>query len=883
MRACWRSIASWTALALVAALTSRVVATSLDSASRNYLVNPTLSETEGAAPRGWRVGGEFRYDAKSRCAVFSFKGDGSLSQAVDLPPGHYLLRALARASSIEAMLSADSLDYDMTGSFYASGGYGGFRTPIGVSREFKIAELPFFVERGNGPSRSVTVGFRHHFRVPHQVRIEIKEAALNRLGDTVLQRRWAQNWPVDPHHGLETLREAAHVGRPGRAIFTGTGAGAEVWLMTQGGGSRLQYVGTDVFSPEGKYLYILGLGTIFRTDGSARYPGFRRPRGGTPWLAPWLARRLPKGVAPADWVEAQRAEGAVRLENLITRQEAAVALPQRSGWTLALLPTPGPQGLDPHAIDHDALVWLPADRTQIGVSDFDQTHFRTFDVKSIRPAFDKRAITKSFWAKGRGGDWFAGFCAEPGGTWVAPVAKRDPRGLMRVVDGDQYPDMAVKEYVLEDGTIVQKCFATHRAMDCELRYRMRGQADNTLALESVEAGEVRHVGSYPYLERIDWSRSPGFAVVESVLSPCPIFFVDVAKAAMWPISVTNYRDFGQRYKEKKRNSFYIAPNLSPDGTKIVYASTMLSAGKAGLGDVYVAVARYPQPPVRVRQEGDRLVRHFCEAETAQLASPLVPIFDPQNASNGYAVAITDPDLLYRRQLAEGLCGTGKLEIAATDAGSYKIMGRVRALHTDTRGTITISIRGTAAGQLTVDGSSWHWVALDKGPVRLDPQTLELQFATSSVGVALDNVLVTNDLGFEPTGKGNAPPQPPSRPQGLRIEQFVGAKDSAKKGEAGPSVSDVRPPFVKIAWQASDAPQGVCYYNVHRGTTAGLNATQGTLIGSSHEPRFVDCGLEQPQYFYRVVAVDNWGNPSQPSPEVVLSASRVGAAVGAQKQ
>lgn len=905
---------------------------------RTLLVNADLSELRGKGPRDWEVDGDFHYDVTAKLAVVTFSTRGSLYQKVQLPSGHYLLRALVRTNSIEAVLSAESLDYDLADSYYASLDYGGFRTPVGVAREFKLAELPFFVENdGKGP-RTVTVGFRQHFGVRHQIKLEIKKMELVRLGDTVLPRRWAQNWQVDPHHGLKTLQEAANAERPGKVIYRDTGTGAEVWMMTQGGISRLQYVGIDLFSPDGKYLYATGPGAVLRTDGSAQYPGIARPEGGTPWVAPWMQRRLPEGHDPSDWIEVSRSGASIRLRNLRSREETSIPLPQRPGWELALLPTPGPQGVDPPSIMHETVVWLSKDKRQIAVSEFSGAEFRAFAMPGRLAPNNPDHVVKPFWAKGRGGTWYVGLTADSSKTWLLPTAPHDHRGLLRVVDGDQYYGMCVKEYLLEDGALAQPCFTTHRAMDCELRTRMRGQGDNTLAMESIDTGEVIHIGSYPYLERIDWSRSPDWAATESVLDPCPIFFIDVTRRAMWPVAVTNYHDFGARYKVRKGNSkfFYISPNASPDGTKIVYASTMLSAGKGPIGDIYVAVARYPQPPVHLRCEGNRLlwdrprdakeirgfnlyraersgigyrrinqqpigqptyalpadavhgyyaatsvehsglesrmfsnevavgakgpIRHTYEAEIAELTRPMTPIFDPQDAGNAYAVAVTDPDLLYRKQLSQGLQATGNLPICVPAPGAYKIACRVKRLKAGQPGQFALSVNGIAAGNVRVEKDTWDWVDLKGGPVRLGGGNSQLQFATSSPDIALDQILITDDLDFTPTGKGNAPALAPSQPGRPHVEKFSVAGKPTNGSH------------LRLAWSPSSAPQGVRYYDIHSSVTPGFAANQATLLGSSHEPVFVDCRSTAQRLRYRVVAVDSWGNGSQPSAELTVEPS-----------
>ena len=55
--------------------------------------------------------------------------------------------------------------------------------------------------------------------------------------------------------------------------------------------------------------------------------------------------------------------------------------------------------------------------------------------------------------------------------------------------------------------------------------------------------------------------------------------------------------------------FRPAPRFSPDFTKVVFFSSMLTGDHPDRkwGDVYVAVARYPEPPVNLRKDGAALV------------------------------------------------------------------------------------------------------------------------------------------------------------------------------------------------------------------------------------------------------------------------------------
>ncbi len=73
---------------------------------------------------------------------------------------------------------------------------------------------------------------------------------------------------------------------------------------------------------------------------------------------------------------------------------------------------------------------------------------------------------------------------------------------------------------------------------------------------------------------------------------------------------------------------------------------------------------------------------------------------------------------------------------------------------------------------------------------------------------------------------------------------------------------VKPPYFKLVWNESKAPQGVRYYNIYRSENPNVDVSPAMLVGSTTQPVFVDCVLEERKtYYYKVSAVDNWDNRS----------------------
>lgn len=225
---------------------------------------------------GWEIRGELKPDPSGRGVTLSTGNSAGLSRKVELSQaGHYVFRVMAKSDAHVGQLSVvGALDYGTEGTPFTAYYYGAFATPLGRAKAFQVYELPFVIENASEP-RTVTAKL--------EIKrgggtIELRSVELIRLGDTRQQHRWGQNLPADPIHGLTTLKAAANYDRPGFAAFEDTWTGAEVWLVSQGLQSRLQYPGTPNFTQDGKYFFLTSPGHVLRTDGSQRYGPFKAER-----------------------------------------------------------------------------------------------------------------------------------------------------------------------------------------------------------------------------------------------------------------------------------------------------------------------------------------------------------------------------------------------------------------------------------------------------------------------------------------------------------------------------------------------------------------------------------------------------------------------------
>lgn len=973
------------------------------------LQNAGMVAIKGIVP-GWQLVGGSRpieakiaADGKGGVVVENLFSPEGLLQIVHLTPGHYLLRALARTNVFQIHVVAESA-----------------RLPVAVSDEHRWVELPFCVPLAGGDALQPTqVGFRYlarpatgnASRLP--ARLAVKKVELVRLGDTVLKEKWAETLPVDRLHRLKAIAESPAWSRPGKVIFQDSLVGTELWLLTQEGKVDHTYVGHPNFSHEGKYLHI-GFRRpprgLLRTDGSARY--LNGSWSGIVWPFPWEQKRLPAGTDPADWIVTARGPGGIQLHNVVTHDGRQIELPSRPGWRIVHFPgiaTYGGRGPNMLQITHETLVWFSDDKRSVGRSHVSGERFTTFPLRSIssQPADDTLHADMSSVGGKAGDNWrdavdrignryflfelnrdrLPNDPANPYQVWALSLNEGDHRGLLRVVF---HPAATMKEFVtsqtgmrpqpsanwwnfaagfpwsgdnamllLEDGTIVHMS---------SLGMHSSFAGGSTVSVNDIDCGQTRYVSSYPKFDRVSWPhefrRDRDYAVVASHAEPAsPLVMIDLEHTAIWTLALTNFHDYSMRYRTRwdpkayHKPMFRPAPGFSPDFTKVVFFSSMLTGDDANRpwGDVYVAVARYPEPPRRLRQEGAALVweepqrhaevrgfrlyrsdesgrgyarvgtqlltdtryelppgaegcyvltsvehsglegrvfsnevrvgrpavfRHFYRLAAGRIVPPMVPLFEPAGTAAGYAVAITDPDLIYQQRLAQGLTGTVTTSISIPEAAAIRILVRVRGMSTmeratyttgwapsgeTGRGRFTVRVDRNPMGTLAVEGRSWRWVTLDATSIHLAAGEHELQFSTSDAGIAIDSVVVTNDPGFAPRGRGQVSEEVAAVPQRLRTASLSPHDEPAIAG----MLKEQRP-RVKLAWDAVAAPQGVVHYNVYRSDRETFEADPETLLGSPTTPVFHDIVEPGREVYYRVHAVDAWGNRSPASPVLAVT-------------
>ncbi len=986
-----------------------VSAAAPETSSARLPVNPDMIVVNGTVP-GWQVvvrgrpiGSVLSADSKDAALVLEglYSPEG-LFQTVSLTPGHYLLRALAKTNVFQMHLFAQRMRMPVA----VSDDYQWVELPFYMPRSGK--------DSGKDSGKTAQIGFRYLARPATGVasklpaRLSVKKVELIRLGDTVLTDKWAETLSADPLHRMKLINQSPVWNRPGRVVFQDAFVGTELWLMTQEGKVDHTYVGHPDFSHEGKYLHIgfrRSPRGLLRTDGSARY--LNDDWKGLVWLFPWERKRLPKGSDPVDWIVTSRDPTGIQLHNVVTGKSHRIELPSRAGWRIVHFPgiaSYGGRGPNMRQITHETLVWFSEDNKSVGRSKVAGEPFKTFKLRSISSRPEKDALCENMSGVGgkSGDNWrdavdrdgnryflyeinrdnFPDHPTNPYQVWALCLTEGDERGLLRVVF---HPKATITEFVasqtgmtpqpsanwwnfaagfpwsgdngillLEDDTLIHMS---------SLGMHSSFAGGSTVSINCAYSGEVRFVGTFPKFDRVTWPhefrRDRDYAVVASHAEPAsPIVMIDLEHTTMWTLALANFHDYAMRYKTRWNKKAYHkpmfrpAPTFSPDFTKVIFFSAMLTGDHPDRkwGDVYVAVARYPQPPLNLHREGAALVwekpprnaeiqgfrlyrcgasgrdyqrvgeglltgtryelppdakgcyvltsveysglesrmfsneagvgdnnvfRHFYRPAAGKIVRPMVPFFEPAGTADGYAVAVTDPELIYRQQLEKGPGGSVTMPVTIPKAGNVRILARVRGMSLLERSSYTTGwpksgeagsgrfaarIDGKNVGSIPVKGFPWRWVALDKGAVPLAAGVVELEVATSDAGIAIDNIVVTNDPEFVPHGRGQVPEKLAAVPRGLRVEP-VGPDD---KPAVTKSIKG-QGPSVKLAWDPVAAPQGVSHYNVYRADTEAFEAEAETLLGSPSGTVFYDILPEAGRkVYYRVRAVDAWGNLSPAS-------------------
>jgi len=235
------------------------------------------------------------------------------------------------------------------------------------------------------------------------------------------------------------------------------------------------------------------------------------------------------------------------------------------------------------------------------------------------------------------------------------------------------------------------------------------------------------------------------------------------------------------------------------------------------------------------------VSRFWEAESGVLTYPMREVFLPAACSANFAIAraVRDPVWNPARGIARA-----EWTVSLPRRATYALWARLRARE-GARTGMDVTVDGRPAGTLRAGGLAWTWVRLPD-PLPLDAGRHAIQANMPEAGIELDKWLLTSDAGLAPRGMGNAPTDPPDQVTGL-------GATLDRTGE-----------FILLKWAPCES-RGFHHYQVYRGESADFELTQRALLGSPVRAAFIDPGpMRGAAAFYRVVAVDSWGNASAPT-------------------
>ncbi len=359
-------------------------------------------------------------------------------------------------------------------------------------------------------------------------------------------------------------------------------------------------------------------------------------------------------------------------------------------------------------------------------------------------------------------------------------------------------------------------------------------------------------------------------------------------------------------------------NISPDGTKGSFSSTML-----GSCNMFWCVISYPEPPVSLvaRTEAGKVALSWTRPKrSAEIAGYRVyrsgrsgagyeRVTPGIVAGEAFSDVLPDPDRLYHYVVTsvehsglESRCFSNEVVGGKADPSAPERLF-VEAERGDLKAPLRENFHGSASNLLFVDyrngngegsaswlfptgkageyrlwvrcryqgggaplngwrvsdgrgpvgiiltrSTEWEWVRLEK-PVAAVAGGTRIALVAANTGLALDKLFLTDDAQFRPDGEEKLDAKPPAVPAGLKL-------DAARHFD------------VSFSW--TPVADDVSRYQVYRGSAPDFRPGPESLIGSPAVPRFLDWGLAQKNcYYYRVSAVDAFGNESASSPALAV--------------
>jgi hypothetical protein len=377
------------------------------------------------------------------------------------------------------------------------------------------------------------------------------------------------------------------------------------------------------------------------------------------------------------------------------------------------------------------------------------------------------------------------------------------------------------------------------------------------------------------------------------------------------------------YTGLKRGASLDNPDMSPDGTKVLFNSNMF-----GRLDVYCAVLGLPEPPGQLRLErapsGPRIswtppavhaeIVKYRVFRSSQSGVGYKPIATPNAHHNEYIDRSPPADAaaFYAVSSIEhsGLESRLSEEVSSAAAADLKRRMFVEAEKGRCDPKLWIAIQGLAsggryvwmrgregAGRLILDlnmpkmdapCSLWarvrgengaKWTAANQkqsvtlsappstawqwlkfdGAIDLPPGQCNLSLTSSLYGSAIDQLAVSDDPDFDPR----------------HARQIDWPQPAVVSGLAASAAS---PSSAQLHWQ-SDKREFLHHYNLYCGETPDFAPQQANLVASPDSNVYCDWGLKPGRtVYYRVTTVDCGGNESRPSEAIKAALPDIKAVV-----
>ncbi len=229
----------------------------------------------------------------------------------------------------------------------------------------------------------------------------------------------------------------------------------------------------------------------------------------------------------------------------------------------------------------------------------------------------------------------------------------------------------------------------------------------------------------------------------------------------------------------------------------------------------------------------------CEAESGAPSPPVREAIDPRHTSQGW----------FMRMPAAAAGGMLTLKVNTPRKADFLIWARIRG-----EGSVRIQCDARTAAVSGGGAADWTWRRLEAPMTTLaGEQTLVL----SGANLDVDKILLTDDPLFAPKGTMALDTTPPPVPREFKT---LAASPNA----------------IRLSWAPLSEPNtdDIDHYHIYSSADAAFVIGEASLIRSPSECEAIDWGLPlNSVWYYRITAVDRFGNESPASHPVAGSVAR----------